>query len=512
MAIEWLTLVAAIWLQSINGTNSNFPAYSSELKRILSASQLNLNNLASANDAGKLFGWISGVAADHLPLWLVLLIGSLLGLLGYGLQFLFLTSLSYPLVFLLTALAGNGICWINTVCYLITIRNFPLDRQIAVGLSTSYIGLSAKLYTDIVDVIADSNSSSARAKAFLLLNSALPLLVCLAVAPLARGAVVGKSKRLSRGFFAMFVISMVTGVFAVVTSLKAVVTSLIPSYAILAGMVVILLLPLVVPAGEKVTETVRRRCLIAVHHHDGGGEAVVEKDVESDANVEGVGVVDEIGPLVMVRRLEFWLYFFVYLFGATLGLVFVNNLAQIAESRGCSGTSSLVSLSAAFSFFGRLLPSFLDYFFPRSKRLVSRAGAMGVMMGPMCGAFFLLLNGQDVSLYVGTGVIGICTGAITSISVSTTAELFGTKNFGVNHNILVSNIPIGSFLFGDFAALLYNKARNHNSSLCMGQNCYNTTFILWGSLCCFGTFLAFVLHLRTKKLLCSPKHTTQSVA
>lgn len=143
---------------------------------------------------------------------------------------------------------------------------------------------------------------------------------------------------------------------------------------------------------------------------------------------------------------------------------------------------------------------------------MSRAGAMGVMMGPMCGAFFLLLNGEDASLYVGTGIIGICTGAITCISVSTTAELFGTKNFGVNHNILVSNIPIGSFLFGDFAALLYNKARNHNSSLCMGQNCYRTTFILWGSLCCLGTFLAFILHLRTKKLLCSPKITTQSVA
>ncbi|KAL1558789.1 protein NUCLEAR FUSION DEFECTIVE 4-like [Salvia divinorum] len=303
MALEWLTLVAAIWLQSINGTNSNFPAYSSELKRILSTSQLNLNNLASANDAGKLFGWISGLAAAHLPLWLVLLIGSLLGLIGYGVQFLFLTgqapSLSYWHIFLLTALAGNGICWINTVCYLITIRNFPLDRQIAVGLSTSYIGLSAKIYTDIVDVVAASNSPSDRAKAFLLLNSALPLLVCLVVAPLARDAVVGRSKRLSRGFFAMFAISMVTGVFAVVTSLKTVVAGAVPSYVILGGMVVILFLPLIVPAGEKITETVRRRCLIAVHD-DGGGVTVVEKDVESI--VEGAGVVDEMGPLMMRNR------------------------------------------------------------------------------------------------------------------------------------------------------------------------------------------------------------------
>ncbi|KAH6837074.1 hypothetical protein C2S53_015596 [Perilla frutescens var. hirtella] len=519
MALHWLTLVAAIWLQCINGTNSNFPAYSSHLKRILSISQLKLNNLASANDAGKLFGWISGVAASYFPLWLVLLIGSLLGLIGYGVQFLFLTnqahSLSYWHIFFLTVLAGNSICWINTVCYIITIRNFPFDRQIAVGLSTSYVGLSAKIYTDIVDVAAPA-SLSERAKLFLLLNSVLPLLVCIVVSPLARDVNVGKSRKLTRGFFTMFVISIITGLFAVITSLRAVVSGILPSYMILAGMLVILSLPLIVPMAEKMTEALQHKCLIVAVHDDEGFTTTLDekaKDVESGRKnsivVEG-GVVEEVAPLLMLRRVEFWLYFFVYLFGATLGLVYVNNLAQIAESRGCSGTSSLVSLSSAFSFFGRLLPSFLDYFYPRSKRMVTRGGAIGVMMGPMCGAFFLLLDRQDVSLYVGTAIIGISTGAITSLSVSTTAELFGTKNFGVNHNIVVSNIPIGSFLFGDFAAVFYNRDRNQGH-ICMGQNCYQTTFILWGSLCLFGTFLAFILHLQTKKLW-SHKSSTRQIS
>ncbi|KAL0419281.1 UNVERIFIED_CONTAM: protein NUCLEAR FUSION defective [Sesamum radiatum] len=127
---------------------------------------------------------------------------------------------------------------------------------------------------------------------------------------------------------------------------------------------------------------------------------------------------------------------------------------------------------------------------------------MGATMAPMCGAFFLLLSAHDVSLYASTAVIGICTGAITSISVSTTIELFGTKNFGVNHNCVVSNIPIGSFLFGDFAAVLYNRGRNASGGgNCIGQRCYQTTFIIWGSLCVVGTLLAFILHARTKKLL-----------
>lgn len=44
-----------------------------------------------------------------------------------------------------------------------------------------------------------------------------------------------------------------------------------------------------------------------------------------------VGVREEIGVRLMVTRIEFWLYFFVYLFGVTVGLVFLNNLGQIAE-------------------------------------------------------------------------------------------------------------------------------------------------------------------------------------
>ncbi|PIN19550.1 hypothetical protein CDL12_07781 [Handroanthus impetiginosus] len=367
MALQWLTLVATIWLQSVNGTNSSFPAYSSELKRLLSISQLQLINLASASDAGKLLGWISGVAAAYLPLPLVLLVGAALGLVGYGLQYLFLThhlsSLSYTHVLFLTVLAGNSICWINTVCYIIIIRNFPFDRQISVGISTSYIGLSAKIYTNIVDVVAPT-SPSERAKAFLLLNSVLPLVVSVLVAPFARDAKVGKCKKLlAVGFFTTFVITVITGVFAVGTAISR----FLPRYMILVGMLVMMIMPLVVPLVEKIRENLQKKCLIRVHDEHFTGFASMENGgkLEEEIGERDIFAVEEIGPKVMLRRVEFWLYFFVYLFGATLGLVYLNNLGQIAESRGCSGTSSLVSLSSAFGFFGRLLPSLLDYYFPK---------------------------------------------------------------------------------------------------------------------------------------------------
>ncbi|XP_020207102.1 protein NUCLEAR FUSION DEFECTIVE 4 [Cajanus cajan] len=509
-ALKWLSLVGIIWLQAINGTNTNFPAYSSQLKQLLSLSQFQLNNLAFASDAGKLFGFFSGMATTYLPFWLVLMIGSTLGLVGYGVQYLFITnqisSLSYWHVFLLTVLAGNSICWINTVCYVITIRNFPSHRQVAVGLTTSYQGLSAKIYTSIADVVPGHK----KAKTFLLLNSVLPMLVCLIAAPVVREFYVTRPRHMDVGFVVMFVITIATGIYAVVSSLQFV-SSKISSLGSFIGVLVTLLFPLLVPLSMKINSLVeswhKNRENQRVYHftaEESQNEEREENEVKEGEDsisreVQYVGIREEIGVKVMLRRVDFWLYFLVYLFGATLGLVFLNNLGQIAESRGYSSTSSLVSLSSSFGFFGRLMPSIMDYFY-RGKCTISRPrpASMVALMAPIAGAFFLLLNKTHLALYVSTAIIGLCTGAITSISVSITTELFGTKNFSVNHNVVVANIPVGSFLFGYLAAIVYHKGE-YEDGKCMGMECYKTTFIIWGCLCFFGTFLGLILHARTRK-------------
>ncbi|KAJ6763714.1 MAJOR FACILITATOR SUPERFAMILY PROTEIN [Salix purpurea] len=501
--LQWLSLVGIIWLQSVNGTNSNFPAYSSQLKQLLSMSQVQLNNLAFASDAGKLFGFFPGIAALYFPLWLVLLIGSVLGLAGYGLQYLFITdqisSLSYAHIFLLTVLAGNSICWINTVCYVVTIQNFPSDRQVAVGLTTSYQGLSAKIYTALVDSFTFSPVK--RAKAYLLLNSLLPLLVSLMSALFVRDVNARTGNNMKVGFVAMFVLTIATGIYAVVSSFGSV-SSRLPPLGNAIGISVFLLAPLAIPMAEKMKEKfLNGEMKVYIEENVGDHVERIESGIkaEDDQTREDDGVcVEEIGAMLMLKRVNFWLYFFVYLSGATLGLVYLNNLGQIAESRGNSGTSSLVSLSSSFGFFGRLMPSLLEFNSSRSRYMKSRPACIAALMAPMAGAFFLLLSTANISLYISTAIIGVCTGAITSISVSTTTELFGTKNFGVNHNVVVANIPVGSFIFGYSAALFYRREASEDGK-CMGMECYRNTFIIWGSLCLLGTFLALVLHARLRK-------------
>ncbi|GMI81899.1 hypothetical protein like AT2G30300 [Hibiscus trionum] len=546
--LQWLSLVAIIWLQSINGTNSNFPAYSSQLKHLLSISQIQLNNLAFASDAGKLFGWLSGIAANCLPMWLVLILGSALGLIGYGLQYLFLigrvSNLSYGAIFFLTVLAGNSICWINTVCYIVTIRNFPLDRQLAIGLTGSYLGLSAKIYTDIVDVVFPY-SAMERARAYLILSSVLPFTVSVVSAPVIRVINAIKTDRPKAAFIVILVITTATGVFAVVGSLGSASSNLSPLTSAV-GMAALLIAPLLVPLGvglrHQTRQLVPARILnrfinreekvyieeinnVSMDNMESGvkesresisissisveisgelTESSIGDDNVSETN-EIISVMEEIGVKVMLRRFSFWLYFFVYLFSVTLGLVFFNNLGQIAESRGCSA-SALVSLSSSFGFFGRLMPSIFDYFFSRSQYMIPRTAFVVALMAPTGVAFFLLLinDSSELWLYTSTAIIGVCTGAITSISVSLTTELFGTKNFGINHNVVVANIPIGSFLFGYLAAIVYHREGNAEGK-CFGIECYRKTFVLWGTLCFMGTFLALILYARTRNFYNSLK-------
>jgi len=89
-------------------------------------------------------------------------------------------------------------------------------------------------------------------------------------------------------------------------------------------------------------------------------------------------------------------------------------------------------------------------------------------------------------------------------------ELFGPNSVGVNHNILITNIPLGSFLYGQIAAMVYDSNGQRMSVMdnrtgtidtmivCMGVKCYSTTFFVWGCITLLGLASSIVLFRRTK--------------
>ncbi|XP_028556371.1 protein NUCLEAR FUSION DEFECTIVE 4-like [Dendrobium catenatum] len=419
-ALPWLTLSTIIWLQAIAGTNTDFPAYSSELKSRLHITQFKLNNLAVASDAGKLLGWCAGLAAKRLPLWAVPAIGAALGAVGYGVQFLFfcrkITSLSYTQFFFLNVLNGNSICWLNVTGYRSVMRQFlRKDHGAVIALTTSYMGLTVNIYLALAQVIVGRKNAVSDKSVYLLLNAVTPAAVALLVMPTV-AAMREKPRDVKAGLVIMFVIAGVTGAYAVVDTMVPAVrrsSGIWPATVLLVMVAVVIVVP-VWKVGEWVIGRGREE------ERDGG-------------DVEGGG--------------------------------------KKAEETAVEAYK------------------------------ISNTGAIAVLMVFMSVSFFLLLSSRNACLFVSTAIIGLGSGAISSIAVSVSSELFGQENFSVNHNIVISNIPIGSFLFGSIAALIYDKGGvegGRGDRLCFGMECYSKTFIIWGCICSFGTILSFVLYSRTR--------------
>ncbi|GLT87576.1 hypothetical protein SLE2022_056550 [Rubroshorea leprosula] len=534
---KWMIVVATTWVQAFTGTNFDFSSYSSTLKSVLGISQLQLNYLSVASDMGKLFGWCSGVSLMYLPLWLVMFMAAFMGLFGYGIQWLVIEqiiTLPYFLVFLLCLLAGCSICWFNTVCFVLCIRNFPTNRALALSLTTSYNGVSAALYTLVANAINPDNDTL-----YLFLNALLPLFASgLALIPVLRQPPLQPlstdvTRHDSFIFIILNIIAVITGLYLLFMNSLASEASV--ARILLVGAAILLILPLCFPGIVYARAWARQ--IIHNFHFDRSTFSLVDPDelelhkdlLGNDHNngsngnscclIENEGIFgkvmekdrltmlgEEHPARLLVRRWDFWLYYMAYFCGGTIGLVYSNNLGQIAQSLGYySQLNSLVTLYSACSFFGRLLSAAPDFL--RDKLYFARTGWLALALVPTPIAFLLLAtSGSEGALRAGTGLVGLSSGFVVSAAVSITSELFGPNSASVNHNILITNIPIGSLLFGLLAALIYDSNAHSTvqedlleaTMVCMGRQCYLITFICWGCISLLGLVSSFVLFRRTR--------------
>ncbi|CAA2983544.1 protein NUCLEAR FUSION DEFECTIVE 4-like [Olea europaea var. sylvestris] len=545
---KWMILVATIWIQAFTGTNFDFSAYSSELKSVLGISQVQLNYLATASDLGKALGWSSGLALIYLPLWMVMLLAAAMGLIGYGVQWLVIrniVALPYFVVFLLCLLAGCSICWFNTVCFVLCIKNFPCTRPLALALTVSFNGVSAALYN-----LAAKSLNPSSTKLYLLLNAIIPLFTSIAAVipilcqppadPLSPDAV--KHEQLT--FLKLNLLAIITGLYLLfLHSSNASIARFL-----FVGAIFLLILPLAIPgiiyARDWFKHTIYRRFqfegsgfmlvdaddlelhkeLLSRENSVANGliytanneNSVREMSRQNTGGGEGCSCYTVIGQdqlfmlgeehkaKMLISRIDFWLYYLAYFCGGTIGLVYSNNLGQIAQSLGQSSTTSrLITMYSSFSFFGRLLSATPDFI--RRKFYFARTGWLVIALLPTPIAFFLLAaTGTEMALQAGTALIGLSSGFIFAAAVSITSELFGPNSVGVNHNILITNIPIGSLVYGFLAATFYDSNAESrpglmtDSMVCMGRKCYFSTFIWWGSISILGIASSLILFLRTR--------------
>lgn len=367
---KWLGLVAAVWIQAISGNNYTFSNYSDALKSLMSLTQIELNNLSVAKDVGKAFGLLAGLASDKFPTWAILLIGSLQGLIGYGVQWLVVSQRIQPLPYwqmcVFLCIGGNSTTWMNTAVLVTCIRNFRRNRGPVSGILKGFVGLSTAIFTDLCSALFADDPAS-----FLLMLALIPFAVCLSGMFFLREIPpVATNDQEESTYFAVF------NAVAVVVAVYLLAFGFVPNPSALVSraFAVVLLLLLVAPMGIPVHSYLKARRQDErfkpnleervdeplIRGKEKGSESEVERGnvLAEEAAAEGMS-----GPAVgeehtiweALKTVDFWILFVSFLCGVGTGLAVMNNMGQIGLALGYSDVSLFVSLTSIWGFFGRIV-------------------------------------------------------------------------------------------------------------------------------------------------------------
>ncbi|KAM5550037.1 hypothetical protein ABKV19_001136 [Rosa sericea] len=383
--IKWLGFVTAIWVQAISGNNYTFSNYSDALKTLMNLTQLELNNLSVAKDVGKAFGLLAGLASDRVPTWVLLLIGSVEGLIGYGAQWLVVSQkiqpLSYWQMCIFLCMGGNSTTWMNTAVLVTCIRNFRSNRGPVSGILKGYVGLSTAIFTDLCAALFNDNSAS-----FLFMLAVTPFAVCLTAMVFLREVPPSSSaaeyKQESRYFWFFNGLAFFVALYLLAYDFIPDPSTLF-SYVFSATLLLLLASPLVVPAYSYFKAWASNRVgssdpemPVAVLVLDEPLLAAEKPEVVPAEEEGDVAVVERrrkrpvIGEehtiFEAMRTLDFWILFVSFLCGVGTGLAVMNNLGQIGLALGYADVSIFVSLTSIWGFFGRIVSGMVSEYFIRS--------------------------------------------------------------------------------------------------------------------------------------------------
>lgn len=520
---KWLGFVSALWVQAISGNNYTFANYSVELKAILKINQVRLNGLSSAKDVGKAFGVVAGLLSDYFPPWSILLIGSLEGMLGYGTQWLVISQkvqpLPYWLMCVVMCMGGNSTTWMNTAVLVTCVRNFRRNRGPVSGILKAYVGLSTAIFTDLCATLFTGDAAS-----FVLMLSLVPLGICAVgmflLKPVEPAHDPSEEQDELRCFSVLNAVAIVLALYLLAYDVTSVKSQLF-SNLIAGGLCIILIAPVALPIYLHIKIARRRRQQTNLseallkrdeNEHAKENQAKVGGDVEK---VNGGGLLteativygskkrlgDEFSAVEALKTVDFWLLFSCFLCGVGTGMAVINNMGQIGESMGYTSAATFVSLISIWGFFGRLGSGALSEYLIRW-RAVPRPILLAASQLVMVLGYVYLAAGAIGSLYVGSIVIGVCYGVRLAVSVPVASEMFGLKIFGLMYNLLILNLPLGSFLFSSLlAGFLYDyEAAKQGSTACVGAECYRNVFLVMAGVSGLGFILDSILMLRTRSL------------
>eukprot|EP01018_Ginkgo_biloba_P022648 Gb_26168 [translate_table: standard] len=553
---RWMILIVGIWIECCAGASYGFGIYSEDLKTNFGYSQQDLEIISFFKDMGECVGLVSGLMYEKFSPWVVLLVGAIQNHLGYLLIWLSVTHrVPKPALWqmcLYMSMAINSQTYLTTATMVTSVKNFPANRGIVIGLMKGCIGLSDAILTRIWRAIPLGEHNHG-GSSFILVVSLVPTIVTLLCMPAVHKIEQESREKIVTSKFTFVSVPIV--VLAIFLMGLTFAVGFDPATNRILGFIV--LLTLISPLGVLLLKTETedsslqqleepfmsnddRPMSSAEENH---AEVDIERHIDwREARKSPTGevqshyerqIISENSPGVqlpaaaadmsnrsplseIIMSGDFILLWVSSAMALGTGFVAINNVGQVAASQSHRGKAihAFISVISIWQFLGRFgAGAFSDYVV--NERGIPRP--LLIAAGSICLSlsYFLVATSLPGTLYMGSILIGFCFGALYSLVPTITSELFGLHHFATLYNVVLMGNPVVSYILSVWVAGYFydkeaEKQRRHstfhvvkvasgNSGDCKGSACFDLTFIILGGVCLVATIGFVTLWMRSKK-------------
>ncbi|CAN6348695.1 unnamed protein product, partial [Urochloa humidicola] len=508
---RWSALAASALIQCCAGSSYCFGVYSPALKASQRYDQSALDAVAFFKDVGANAGVLSGFLAAWAPAgrrrpWLFLLAGAALCAAGYLPMWLAVAGIApapLPLMCAYMLLAAQAQTFLNTADVVSAVENFPDRRGTVIGIMKGFLGLSGAILVQIYRTFHIDPTT------FILMLAVLPTAVTLMLMYFVdvHNSNEWYNKKFLDAFSLIAVTVAVYLMIIIICDRVFMISSAVQSVCFVI-LLLLVLSPVPVAVKAQKTESVQheeptseQRIGLLQGEVAEGSESAGSSTALGAANQDLSSGKENLNVLQAMGKLNFWLLFLAMACGMGSGLATVNNISQIGGSLGYTNeeTSTLVSLWSIWNFSGRFGAGFISDHFLR-QRGVGRPFFIGSTLLIMSVGHAIISSDLPASLYIGSVLVGLCYGCQWALMPSITSEIFGLNHFGTIFNMVAVASPVGSYILSvRVVGHIYDMESSPDEHGCQGKHCFALSFVIMACVCVFGSAIAFVLFIRTRK-------------
>jgi OFA family oxalate/formate antiporter-like MFS transporter len=160
----------------------------------------------------------------------------------------------------------------------------------------------------------------------------------------------------------------------------------------------------------------------------------------------------------MIRTPKFWSLYVQFACGATAGLMIIGHVAKIVASQSGGAIQAgflFVALMAIFNAGGRVAAGM-------ASDIIGRVGAMIIVFFVQASIMFFFDQFTTAGGFLfGAALVGFNYGACLSLFPATAADLWGTKNLGLNYGILFTAWGVGGVFGPNLAGMIADSTGSY---------------------------------------------------